>query len=219
MDDSLHDDMDDGLEDGADGGPDGGAGDRWIYVVTDVETDGPSPGLHSMRSFASVAVRLDGTELGRFEAVLEPLPGTSPDPATLDWFRSVPEAWTAATTDPEPAAAVMARWTAWVRALPGVAVFAASPLAFDAAWVDHYLRRFTRDGVMQGPYEQDRLFGGPALCIRSYASAVTGRPVAELPPGSLPDAWSGGVPHSHRAIDDAVGYARLLVTLAGMTGH
>ncbi len=40
--------------------------DEWTYVVTDVELDGPWPGVNSMRSFASVAISLDGTEHGRF---------------------------------------------------------------------------------------------------------------------------------------------------------
>src|SRR4051794_9930572 len=53
--------------------------DEWVYVVTDIEVDGPWPGPNSMRSFASVAVTLDGTEHGRFEAVLEELPGAAPD--------------------------------------------------------------------------------------------------------------------------------------------
>ena len=57
--------------------------DPWIYVVTDIETDGPWPGPNSMRSFASVAVSLDGVEHGRFEAVLEELPGAAPDLKTL----------------------------------------------------------------------------------------------------------------------------------------
>ena len=43
--------------------------DPWTYVVTDVELDGPWPGINSMRSFASVAISADGTEHGRFEAV------------------------------------------------------------------------------------------------------------------------------------------------------
>ena len=54
--------------------------------MTDVELDGPWPGINSMRSFASVAVTADGVEHGRFEAVLEPLPGTAPDAATTAWF-------------------------------------------------------------------------------------------------------------------------------------
>lgn len=188
--------------------------DTWIYVVTDIETDGPWPGPNSMRSFASVAVSLDGTEHGRFEAVLEELPGAAPSPKTLEWFQTIPEMWSAATDNPEPIVDVIARFVKWVKDLPGPSMFAASPLAFDGGWIDFYLRRFTSYGVVQGPYEEDALFDGPGLCIRSYAAAATGRPVAEMAPSKLPSEWFGDVDHTHRAIDDALGYANLLVTLA-----
>lgn len=46
-----------------------------------------------MRSFASVAITLDGTEHGRFEAVLEELPGAAPNQQTLAWFQSIPDVW------------------------------------------------------------------------------------------------------------------------------
>ncbi|WP_166134370.1 hypothetical protein [Nocardioides ochotonae] len=190
------------------------ARDEWVYVVTDIEVDGPWPGPNSMRSFASVAVTLDGTEHGRFEAVLEELPGAAPHAKTLEWFESIPEVWAAATTDPRPVPEVMARYADWVRSLPGEKTFAASPLAFDGIWIDYYLRRFTRYGILQGPYEEEYLFDGPGLCIRSYAAAVTGRPAAEMSPSALPGAWFGDVEHTHKAIDDALGYANLLVTLA-----
>ena len=191
--------------------------DEWIYVVTDIEVDGPWPGPNSMRSFASVAVSFDGTEHGRFEAVLEPLPGAAPDEKTLAWFAGFPEAWAAATTDPEPAPAVMAAWTGWVKSLPGRRAFAASPLGFDGPWFDYYLRRYTPYGLLQGPDESDRLFDGPGLCIRSYAAAATGRHIADATPADLPPEWFGHVEHTHKAIDDAIGYANLLVTLAGRT--
>lgn len=189
----------------------------WVYVVTDIETDGPWPGANSMRSFASVAVSPDGTEHGRFEAVLDQLPGAAPHPDTLAWFRTVPQAWAAATTDPVPVPQAMAEYVAWVQALPRPRAFAASPLSFDGTWIDVYLRRFTAYGVTQGPYEADRLFDGPALCLRSYAAAVTGRPPAEVTTPSLPPEWLGDVPHTHRALDDALGYAHLLVTLFART--
>jgi hypothetical protein len=48
--------------------------DPWVYVVTDIEVDGPWPGPNSLRSFASVAVTASGEERGTFEAVLAPLP-------------------------------------------------------------------------------------------------------------------------------------------------
>lgn len=185
--------------------------DGWVYVVTDIEADGPWPGPNSMRALASVAVRADGTQLGEFEAVLEPLPGAQPNPDTLAWFETHPEAWAAATTDPEPVPVVMDRYVRWIRSLPRPRAFAASPVLFDGLWVDHYLRRFTRYGVTQGPYEPDPLLDHGALCIRTYAAAVTGRPVGEISPHTLPPEWLGDEAHTHRAIDDARGYAHLLV--------
>ncbi len=190
--------------------------DEWVYVVTDIEVDGPWPGANSMRSFASVAMTVDGTEHGRFEAVLEPLPGAAPNPDTRAWFETQPEAWAAATTNPEPVGEVMARFVTWVRSLPSPRTFAASPVLFDGGWIDYYLRRFTRYGLVQGPYETDRLFDGPGLCLRSYAAAITGQPVAEVSTARLPAEWFGNIEHTHRAIDDALGYANLLVTLARM---
>ena len=53
-----------------------------IYVVTDVEFDGPVPGRHSLLSFASVAVSANGERRGIFEAVLARLEGSHPDPET-----------------------------------------------------------------------------------------------------------------------------------------
>ncbi|CAI9414397.1 hypothetical protein [Nocardioides sp. T2.26MG-1] len=194
-------------------------GEQRVYVVTDIETDGPWPGANSMRSLASVAVSPDGVEHGRFEAVLEELPGAAPNVDTFAWFQTEPEAWAAATDDPEPVPEVMRRYVAWLDALPRPRAFAASPLSFDGGWIDYYLRRFTRYAVSPGPYEKDRLFDGPALCLRSYAAAVTGRPPAELSAPNLPPEWLGDVEHTHQAIDDAVGFANLLVTLFGMTAR
>lgn len=188
--------------------------DEWTYVVTDVELDGPWPGVNSMRSFASVAISLDGTEHGRFEAVLEPLPGTAPDEKTLAWFQTQPGAWAAATSNPEPVADVMSRYVAWIAGLPWPRMFAAFPLALDGLWMDYYLRRFTRYGVRQGHHETDTLFIGGGLCIKSYAAAVTGMPVGTVQPDNLPSEWFGNIEHTHKAIDDTVGYSNLLVELS-----
>jgi hypothetical protein len=190
----------------------------WVYVVTDIEVDGPHPGPNSMRSFASVAVTADGAEQGRFEAVLEPLPGAAPNPDTYAWFQSEPEAWAACTLDPRPVGQVMHEYVEWLRALPGPRMLAACPLGFDGTWVDHYLRRFTRYGLAQGPYETDRVFHGPGLCLSSYAAALTGTSPGEFHPSRLSPSLLGDVPHTHRAIGDALGYAHLLVNLfAGVT--
>ena len=73
-----------------------------VYVVTDTEFDGPTPGRNSLLSVGAVAVAADGREVSAFEAVLAPFPGAEPDPGTLAWFAGEPEAWAAATRDPQP---------------------------------------------------------------------------------------------------------------------
>lgn len=194
------------------------ATDEWVWVVTDIEVDGPHPGPNSMRSFASVATTMSGETFGEFEAVLEPLPGAAPNPRTKEWFDSEPGTWEAATSGAEPIADVMRRYTEWILALPAQRAFCAAPLSFDGTWMDYYLRRFTPFGLHQGPYETGKLFTGPALCLRSYTAALTGRPPADLPAPKLPQQWLGDVEHTHRAIDDARGFAHLLHFLHANSG-
>ena len=56
-----------------------------IYVDTDVETDGPILGSHSMLSLGSAAYLPDKTLVSTFSANLELLPGASGDPRTMEW--------------------------------------------------------------------------------------------------------------------------------------
>ncbi|MCS7062395.1 MAG: exonuclease, partial [Anaerolineae bacterium] len=114
-----------------------------IYVSTDVETDGPIPGPHSLLSFASAAYRADKTLVATFEANLETLPGASGHPATMRWWRSHPEAWAACRQNLQPPAQAMRAYLTWVKALPGKPVFVAYPAAFDFMWVHWYLVNFT----------------------------------------------------------------------------
>src|SRR5687768_5119751 len=95
-----------------------------IFVVTDIEADGPAPLHSSMLSFASVAVDAGGRRYGEFEAVLQPRPDRRPDDTTMAWWQTRPEAYAAATTDPQPAETVLPRYADWVESLPGVRVFA-----------------------------------------------------------------------------------------------
>lgn len=187
-----------------------------VYVVTDIEVNGPTPGEHSMLAFASVAVDAAGGEIDSFEAVLETLPEAGENPITVAWFKSFPEAWAAATTNPEPPKAVMTRYVDWVRSLPGQPIFAAHPLAFDGAWIDYYLRRFLGVRMLKGPWEGERLFHTAGLCIQAFAAGRTGWDFSACFTGGYPPEWLGHVPHSHFSIDDSRGYANLLRTLLHM---
>jgi len=187
-----------------------------VYVVTDIEVNGPTPGAHSMLAFASVAVDAQGAEIDTFKAVLETLPEAGEDAITMAWFQGFPEAWAAATTNPEAPETVMARYVDWLRGLPGQPIFAAHPLAFDGAWMDYYLRRYLGLRMLKGPWEGERLFHTAGLCIQAFAAGRSGRDFVACFTGGYPPAWLGHVPHSHISLDDARGYANLLRTLLRM---
>jgi len=165
-----------------------------IYVSTDVEADGPIPGPHSMLSFASAAYRADKTLLGTFAANLETLPGAAGDPGTLNWWRSNPEAWAACRTDLQDPAAALKNYLAWLKALPGQPVFVAYPAAYDFMFVYWYLIRFTGESP----------FSHSALDIKTYAMAMLKQGYRASTKNRMPKRWFDPLPHTHRALDDAI---------------
>src|SRR5262249_20058777 len=90
-----------------------------IYVSTDVETDGPIPGPHSMLSFASAAYRADKALIATFSANLHTLPGAAGHPETMAWWQTQPEAWAAARSDLQVPEVALRAYVAWVKELPG----------------------------------------------------------------------------------------------------
>ena len=133
-----------------------------IYVSTDVEADGPIPGLNSMLSFASAAYTADKQLLCTFSANLETLPGASPDPKTAKWWLTQPEAWAACRRDQRRPEDALREYAAWVKALPGKPVFVGYPATYDFLFIQWYLVRF----VGHSP------FGFSALDVKSYAMAL-----------------------------------------------
>jgi hypothetical protein len=165
-----------------------------IYVSTDVETDGPIPGPHSMLSFASAAYRADKTLVGTFTANLEMLPGAAGHPNTMEWWGRHPEAWAAARTNPEDPAAALGRYRDWLEALPGRPVFVAYPAGFDFLFVYWYLIRFTGDSP----------FSFSALDIKTYAMALLRVGYRDAVKRNMPARWFDKLPHTHTALDDAL---------------
>lgn len=186
------------------------------YVVTDIEADGPDPDRNSMLSFASVAIDADGAVVDEFEAVLSPRADRAPNPGTIDWWLSQPKAYAAATRHPRDPAEVMQGFVRWIDALPGDKVFAARPLLFDGGWIDEYLKNFADARALKGPYRQRQIFAGAGLDIPTFACALFGLPFEDVTATTIHASWLGDHPHTHRAIDDARGYAHLLGRLLVM---
>ncbi|KKB11499.1 hypothetical protein VE25_12400 [Devosia geojensis] len=183
------------------------------FVVTDIEADGPTPLHNSMLSFASVAIDADGNRYGEFEAVLIPRPDRKQNEQTMDWWQTQPEAWEAATTGDEAPEVVMPRFADWVDSLPGPHVFVAAPMIFDGLWMDHYLDEYAGTRVLGGPFKTRQIFKGGGVCLYTMAGTLRGAPYLDWGMSKLPAEFYGHVPHTHKAIDDARGFANVLVEL------
>jgi hypothetical protein len=137
-----------------------------IYVSTDVETDGPVAGKHSMLSIGSAAYSADKRLLSSFSANLETLPEFTADPKTTAWWATQPDAWSACRQNLEHPRVAMPRYLAWLKALPGKPVFVAYPAVFDFSFVYWYLTQ----------YAGENPFGYSAIDIKTYAMAMLRKP-------------------------------------------
>jgi hypothetical protein len=174
-----------------------------IYVSTDVEADGPIPGPHSMLSFASAAFTADKQLLGTFEANLHTLPGASGDPETMAWWQTQPDAWAACRTNLREPAEALPAYVAWLKSLPGKPVFVAYPVAYDFMFVYWYLIRFAGESP----------FSHSALDIKTYAMSLLGREYRESTKRNFPKRWFDDLPHTHVALDDALGQGALFCNM------
>jgi len=174
-----------------------------VYVSTDIESNGPVPGPHSMLSLGSAAYSEDGVLIATFSANLEELAGATGHPVTMNWWQGFPEAWAKGRENLESPAAAMQRYVEWLKTLPGKPVFVGYPASFDFMFVCWYLCNFV------GKYP----FGFAALDLRSYAMAMLGTTFHQTTKDALPREWFGESPHTHVALEDAIEQGELLCNI------
>lgn len=180
-----------------------------IYIVVDIETDGPAPGLHSMLSMGAVATT--GTdELGSFYQKLEPLEEAQADPETMAWWQSQPDAWEEVCRDARPAPTVMKEFLEWLNTFDSDVVFTAHPISFDYTFVSWYLWRFTG----KNPFRRSNYLA--TFDISSFIAGKYDKPLGQSIRQELPMWMQQGMPeHTHNALDDARGYAAILRNILG----
>jgi hypothetical protein len=157
-----------------------------------------------MLSFASVAFRLDKTILGTFERNLELLPQAKQDPKTMAFWQTQPEAWQACRSNLVSPTIAMREYCEWLKSLPEKPVCVAHPVGFDFTFIHWYLYEFAGESP----------FFPAGLDIASYAMAVLDQPFTRSHRPHLPKEWiDANVPHSHKAIDDALGHALMFCNI------
>jgi len=165
-----------------------------IYVSTDVEADGPIPGVNSMLSFGSAAYLADKTLVTTFTANLETLTGATANPKTMEWWKSQPEAWKACRENLQSPEKAMKDYVAWLKSLSGIPVFVGYPAAYDFLFVYWYLIRFAGESP----------FSHSALDIKTLAMALLKTDYRKATKKNMPKRWFDPLPHNHRSLDDAI---------------
>ena len=94
-------------------------------------------------------------------------------------------------------------YVGWLRKLPGKPVFVGYPAGYDFLFVYWYLICFTGESP----------FSFSALDIKSYAMAMLGTEFRRTAKRSMPKRWFGKHPHTHVAIDDAIGQGVLFCNM------
>ncbi|MDP3997055.1 MAG: 3'-5' exoribonuclease [bacterium] len=185
--------------------------DSQIFIVVDIEADGPAVGLNSMLSLAAVATTTD-KEVSHFYRKITPLPGASADPGTTLWWKEHPDAWKEATSDSEEPERVMVDFFRWVIELGREPIFVSNPTSLDYTFVSWYLFRFAQGNPFKNEKNSIR-----ALDLKSYVAGKYSLTFDKARRVYWPEELIKGMPnHTHNALDDAKGYAVVLRNLIAM---
>ena len=186
-----------------------------IYFSTDIESDGPIPGPHSMLSYASAAFSEDGVLLGTFTENLDLLQGAAPHPETAAWWdrQENRQAWEACRKDTQNPVSSLTRYVRWVDDLclqhKATPVFVAYPAGFDFLFMYWYMPMFAG----RSP------FSFSALDMKSYAMAKLGTGFRETTKRRMPREWFSSSPHTHVAVDDAIEQGELFLNMRKHQAH
>ncbi len=178
-----------------------------IFISADIEADGRVPGINSMLSLGSVALRVNESgyeEIATFEANLLELPGAVRDPEVMAWWQKFPEAWDRCRTGARPAADVMHDYLAWIKGLPDRAGLVAYPGAFDFMFIYWYLYALTGQ----------RPFNASALCVKSYAMGMLGEASwLDFERKRIPEKYLSSHPHDHTPLNDSIEQGQIFAAL------
>ncbi len=180
---------------------------KQIFVSTDIEANGPIPGMYSMLSFGSAAFSEDGKLIDTFYVNLLPLEDAKEDPGTMMWWNSPLHkiAYIRTRVDMITPELAMQLYMEWLVSLDGELVFVAYPAGFDFQFIYWYLIKF----VGKSP------FSFSALDIKTYFMAMMARrSFRNSTKRSMPSRWlDGSLPHNHNALDDALEQGHIFMNM------
>lgn len=174
-----------------------------LYFSTDVETDGPIPGPHSMLSFGTAVFNVEGEMLDTFTRNLETLDGAYPHPDTAKWWAKNQDAYDKTRIGLFHPQEAIVEYYKWINSFKCSPVFVAYPAGFDFTFIYWYLMRF----VGHSP------FSFSALDIKTLAMAKLGLTYRSSTKRNFPQEWFSKRKHTHVALDDAIEQGELFCNI------
>lgn len=182
---------------------------RELYVMIDVETDGPCPGVDSMLSLGAAAYDLrdgyvDGVEVHLHEL---PVAGALKHPETKAWWDKNREAYEYTRTNQVAPAKAMETAVTWMETLAkerdSKLVLCAAPSGFDFTFFYWYAHWF----LGRSPTNRS------CLDVKSLVMGVLGTSYDDALKSQPPEWLKVGLPHSHKALDDAKRQGAILMNI------
>ena len=97
----------------------------------------------------------------------------------------------------------MQNYVDWLSSLPGKPVFVGYPVAYDFMFVYWYLMKF----VGSSPFSHS------ALDIKTLAMVALKSDYRKATKRLMPKSWFDKLPHTHKALDDAIGQGALFCNI------
>lgn len=179
-----------------------------LFASTDIEADGPVPGLNSMLSFATAVYDINKNLVGTFSRNLKLLDNATQDSETMEFWNSNPSnraAYDATRQDMVDPTQAMVDYVEFIKGLPGKPVFVGYPAVYDFKWVDFYLHAFAGGN----PFGFSR-----CIDVKSYVMAMLKHDnIFKTAKKNFPKHWFDDMPHTHVALDDAKEQGAMFVNI------
>lgn len=187
-----------------------------IIFSVDVETSGPTPGVHQLLSIGAIAYDTDGFMYDAFSYNIERSPLYTDDADTTEWWKTQPEARLALEDGQLPLADVVQRFAFFIRSqcnTGNAPVFLADPVIFDYPWVDWAFKTCNA----KNPFHFDSKHGLKVIDMTSFV--MGGFLIENTKRHELLNEYDVGLPpHTHIAVEDARHQGELFFKIAKTIG-
>jgi len=175
------------------------------YVSIDIETTGPTPGIHAMISLGAVAFNEQGEELSAFSVNLQVTDGMRWDSDTLAfWNKQSDAAWLAVTRNPEYPYIAVHSFEEWLRKLMDTyntkLTFVCWPTIYDMPFVQYYWRKYYVLGEVDNPVKLYHVIDIKTMAMLALDCDYNAASKARMPREWFPPDFTE---HTHVAVEDA----------------